>query len=63
MVSGGSGVDRIYGGSGVDRLRSRGDGKVDYVSCGPGVDEYVNAQPAHDDPVDVYASDCENIAY
>jgi Ca2+-binding RTX toxin-like protein len=35
---GGPGNDEIYGDAGNDLVGSEGDGKVDKVDCGPGID-------------------------
>jgi hypothetical protein len=54
LISGGSRNDTVRGGEGADRINTR-DASSDNVSCGPGVDPTVIA-----DPKDHIASDCED---
>ena len=51
----GPGQDTVSGGEGDDYVDSE-DGAVDSVSCGPGLDDEVSA-----DPTDQVSADCEDV--
>jgi hypothetical protein len=53
--NGGRGADIADGGDGADTFWTKGDGQADQISCGPGKDPLVNA-----DPIDRVSSDCED---
>ncbi len=56
LLHGDAGSDALYGGPGADMIFSEGDGKVDVVDCGAGVD---TAMKSPEEQLDLFVG-CEN---